>query len=64
MFGGMATTITFGNTINNSFPPRSMKSDVPQFDGTGVSSWIFKIEHFFQFYDTLDDQMIMISFHL
>ena len=53
-----------GNSINN-FPLRSMKIEVPHFDGTDVSNWIFKIEQFFQFYNTPDDQRIMISsFHL
>ena len=61
----MATTITIGNTNNNSFPHRSMQIDVSHFDGTDVSSQIFKIEQFFQLYNTPDDQRIMISsFHL
>ena len=40
----MTTTITTSNTNNNNFPHRSMKIDVPRFDGTDASSWIFKIE--------------------
>ena len=51
----MATTITIGNTNNNSFPHRSMQIDVSHFDGTDVSSWIFKIEQFFQLYNPPDD---------
>ena len=37
---------TFNNHHNNH-QFRSMKIDVPHFDGTDVSSWIFKMEHFF-----------------
>ena len=42
-----------------------MKIEVPRFDGIDVSNWIFKIEYFFQFYNTHEDQRITISsFHL
>ena len=46
---------------NNNNQYRSMKIEVPRFDGTYVSGWIFKIEQFFQFYNTPDDQRILIS---
>ena len=60
----MRLEVSSRNTTNN-FPLRSMKIEVPHFDGTDVSSWIFKIEQFFQFYNTPNDQRIMISsFHL
>ena len=49
----------------NNYQHRSIKIDVPRFDGTNIFGWVFKIEQFFQFYKTLDDQRIMISsFHL
>ena len=35
--------VSSGNTTNN-FPLRSMKIEVPRFDGTDVSNWIIKIE--------------------
>ena len=38
-----------------------MKIDVPHFDGTDVSSWVFKMEQFIQFYNILEDQRLMIS---
>ena len=42
-----------------------MKIEVPHFDGSNVSSWIFKMEQFFQFYNTPKDQRVLISsFHL
>ena len=37
-----------------------MKIDVPRFDGIDVSGWIFKIEKFFKFYNTSEDQNILI----
>ena len=46
---------------HNNNQCRSMKIEVPRFDGTDVSGWIFKIEQFFQFYNTPDDQQILIS---
>ena len=39
---------------NNNMLYRSMKIDVPRFDKNDVSNWIFKIEQFFQFYNTLE----------
>ena len=42
-----------------------MKIEVPHFDGSDVSCWVFKMEQFFQFYNTLEDQKVLISsFHL
>ncbi|XP_077223428.1 uncharacterized protein LOC143857042 [Tasmannia lanceolata] len=39
--------------------------DVPKFDGTDPIGWIFKIEQFFNYYTTLEDQRLsIISFHL
>ncbi|XP_057485835.1 fucosyltransferase 2-like [Actinidia eriantha] len=50
------------NTSHNSnHQYRSMKIEVPRFDGTDVSGWIFKIEQFFQFYNTPVGQRILIS---
>ena len=56
---------TMNTFQNNNYQYWSMKIDVPRFDITYVFGWIFKIEHFFQFYNTHDDQRIWISsFHL
>ncbi|XP_077217922.1 uncharacterized protein LOC143852425 [Tasmannia lanceolata] len=39
--------------------------DVPKFDGTDPIGWIFKIEQFFNYYSTLEDQQLTIaSFNL
>ena len=38
---------TFSNNHHNNHQFRSMKIDVPHFEGTDVSSWVFKMEQFF-----------------
>lgn len=41
------------------------KMDIPRFDGTDVLGWIFKINHFFNFHNTQEEQRISIaSFYL
>ncbi|XP_043724096.1 uncharacterized protein LOC122671070 [Telopea speciosissima] len=45
--------------------PRFMRLDVPRFDGTDPTGWVFKIEKFFDFHSTPDDQRLLLaSFHL
>ncbi|GFS36789.1 hypothetical protein Acr_00g0048060 [Actinidia rufa] len=56
-------SVSNNNHSNHQF--RSMKIEVPHFDGSDVSSWVFKMEQFFQFYNTPEDQRVLISsFHL
>ncbi|XP_042483730.1 uncharacterized protein LOC122064089 isoform X2 [Macadamia integrifolia] len=44
---------------------RSMRLDVPRFDGTDVVGWIFKATQFFEYHQTPQDQRILISsFHM
>lgn len=44
---------------------RSMKMDVPKFDGSDPSGWIFRIEEFFAFHNAPDDlRLSIVSFHL
>ncbi|GFS31842.1 hypothetical protein Acr_00g0019490 [Actinidia rufa] len=60
-----SNTPTFTNNNHNNHPFRSMTINIPHFDGTNVSSWVFKLEQFFQFYNIPEDQRLMISsFHL
>lgn len=43
----------------------SMKLEVPKFDGTDPFNWIFKIQHYFQFYGIQGDQRLSyVSFAL
>ncbi|KAJ0965949.1 hypothetical protein J5N97_027087 [Dioscorea zingiberensis] len=44
---------------------RSMKMDIPKFEGSDPSSWVFRIEEFFNFHDTPDElRLRIVSFHL
>lgn len=44
---------------------KSFKLDVPHFDGTDPLHWPFKINQFFEFHNTLEEQRITIaSFHM
>ena len=40
---------------------RNVKLDFPRFDGSKVLQWILKAEHFFNYYNTLDPQHLMIA---
>ncbi|PNY15512.1 hypothetical protein L195_g012209, partial [Trifolium pratense] len=56
-----------GVGLNNrtSFKVRKVKLEFPRFDGTNVHEWIFKAEHFFEYYDTPDlDRLTIASVHL
>ena len=42
-----------------------MKLNIPRFDGTNMTSWIFKILQFFDYHATPDDERLQIaSFYL
>ncbi|XP_015387832.1 uncharacterized protein LOC107177859 [Citrus sinensis] len=44
---------------------RSMKMDVPKFDGSDPNGWIFRIEEFFDFHDTPEIlRLRIVSFHM
>ena len=44
---------------------RSMKADLPLFDGEGVDEWVFKVHEYFNWYEVpIDMRLRMISFHL
>jgi hypothetical protein len=43
------------------FPNTSIKLDIPRFDSTDPLSWIFKINQFFDFHHTPDDQRLRIA---
>lgn len=44
---------------NNDTSPvlRSIKMDVPNFDGTNPQGWIFRVEEFFDFHNTADHEV-------
>ena len=44
-------------TIN----PHKMKLDVPRFDGSDPSSWVFKITQFFEYHSTPDSERLTIA---
>src|ERR1044072_4143482 len=49
---------------DNTYRPR-LKLDVPRFDGTDATGWIFKISQFFTYHQTADEERITIaSFYL
>lgn len=45
---------------SSSTPPR-VKLHFPRFDGSDPLSWIFKADQYFSFYDTPDDQRILLA---
>lgn len=53
--------------VENQVIPKSqtMKLEVPKFDGTDPSSWTFKIDEYFNFHQTPEDQRLrIVSFHI
>ncbi|MCH89207.1 retrotransposon-derived protein PEG10-like [Trifolium medium] len=51
----------FNNTEITPFPQTSIKLDIPRFDGTYPMGWIFKINQFFDFHHTPEDQRLRIA---
>lgn len=49
------------HTSYQPFHTRSVKLDFPRFDGTEPLHWLFRAEQFFAYYDTPDDQRLMIA---
>jgi hypothetical protein len=45
----------------NPFPTTSIKLDIPRFDGTDPLGWIFKINQFFDYHLTPEDQRLRIA---
>jgi len=41
--------------------PHRMKLDVPRFDGSGATGWIFKITQFFEYHTTPDHERLTIA---
>lgn len=58
------------NNTNHHDPPNhyantTIKLDIPRFDGSDPLGWIFKINQFFEFHNTPEDQRIrMASFYM
>lgn len=48
-------------TPRQPFQIRNVKLDFPRFDGTEVLNWIFKVEQFFDYYSTPDNQRLTIA---
>ena len=49
-----------GNNPHNPLRP-SMKLDLPHSDGSNPVSWIFKINQYFDFHRTPDDQRVRLA---
>ncbi|MCH89640.1 hypothetical protein A2U01_0010540, partial [Trifolium medium] len=53
------------NSHKAPFQVRKFKLGLPRFDGKNVMEWIFRAEHFFDYYDTPDkDRLTITSVHL
>jgi hypothetical protein len=53
------------NSQGSNYATDNLKLIVPRFDGTKVMDWIFQIEAFFNFHDTLvDSRLQIVSFHM
>ncbi|XP_058751457.1 uncharacterized protein LOC131624517 [Vicia villosa] len=50
-----------GTPRQSPFQIRNVKLDFPRFDGTEVLNWIFKVEQFFDYYSTPDNQRLTIA---
>ena len=51
----------FNNSEITPFPQTSIKLEIPRFDGTDPMGWIFKINQFFDFHHTPEDQRLRIA---
>ncbi|CAA0830822.1 Unknown protein [Striga hermonthica] len=54
---------TGGSFERSTTPPYRhpiMKLDLPRFDGTGPDGWIFRVQEYFNYHETPDDQRIRI----
>ena len=44
---------------------RSIKMEVPKFDGSNPNGWVFRIKEFFEFHGTLETlRLRIVSFHI
>ncbi|XP_077236970.1 uncharacterized protein LOC143878581 isoform X1 [Tasmannia lanceolata] len=60
-----AGSATEGIALNQQHHNKFIRMDVPKFDGSDPIGWIFKVEQFFNYYSTSDEQRLLISsFHL
>lgn len=46
---------------HHPFAPSSIKLDIPRFDGSNPLNWIFKINQFFEFHRTPEDQRLRLA---
>jgi len=58
--GSSASSLAHHNVFQ-PFQVRSVKLDFPRFNGSNVLEWIFKVEQFFTYYNTLNDHRLMIA---
>lgn len=55
-------TSAYANTSNpHAFSTAAIKLDIPRFNGTDPLGWIFKINQFFDFHQTVEDQRLRIA---
>jgi len=48
-------------STNHGYSTTSIKLDIPRFDGTEPLGWIFKINQFFEFHNTSEEQRLRIA---
>ncbi|XP_058725452.1 uncharacterized protein LOC131596726 [Vicia villosa] len=58
---GFASPFSSIGSEMHSFPTTTMKLDIPRFNGTDPLGWIFKINQFFDYHMTPEDQRLRIA---
>lgn len=53
--------VTAANNTHHPYAPTSIKLDIPRFDGKDPLNWIFKINQFFEFHHTTEDQRLSLA---
>ena len=57
----LASSSTNPSTLSPSDPSHHMKLEVPRFDGSDPTGWIFKITQFFKYHATPDHERLTIA---
>lgn len=55
------TTTVITPVTSLTLPTHSVKLDFPRFDRSELMHWIFRVDEFFEYYATLDNQRLTIS---
>nr|KYP32203.1 hypothetical protein KK1_047162 [Cajanus cajan] len=60
MVKGSSASTAAHHHVSQPFQVCTVKLDFPRFNGSNVLEWIFKVEQFFMYYNTPNDQRLMI----